>query len=623
MTMGRRLPLLVLLALGLLAAGCREEGTVRVRSVTFVGVESVDEGRLKAALATRQSSMFPWGRQYRFERSRFEDDLKRVAAFYADRGYPNARVTAFDVSLNDTQDEVDVRLTIDEGLPLRVTGVVFRGFDPIPLARLDRLRDEARVRIGAPRDRQQVLTAQEFALNELRENGFPYARVSSNEAPGSEHEVAVEFVAEPGPQARFGPIEVVGNQSVGEDTIRQKVGYRPGEVYRRSVVQDTQRTLYGMELFTFVNIEVVDPESQSAEARTRVTVVEGRHQRVNLGLGYGTEDKARVQGDYRHVNFLGGARTAGVQARWSSLDRGVRASFNQPFVFSPHFSYGLDGQGWRTITPAYESIVQGGRATLTHRANPRSSWAVSMGSEWSSSEISDEALNDPTLRDDLIAIGLDPTTGKQEGLLTDIAFDFQHTTTDSVLNASRGYQIGVHGESAGNFLPGSFDYTSVSFDARHFLPLHDRVVVASRLQLGNINPAGDDPANVPFSKKYLLGGSTSIRGWGRYEVSPLSGSGLPIGGNTMMAFTSELRASLAGSFGGVLFVDGGNVWDEDFSLDLGDLRYAVGAGFRYQTPVGPIRLDWGYQINPIEGLLVDGELQSRRWRVHFSIGQAF
>jgi outer membrane protein insertion porin family/translocation and assembly module TamA len=163
----------------------------------------------------------------------------------------------------------------------------------------------------------------------------------------------------------------------------------------------------------------------------------------------------------------------------------------------------------------------------------------------------------------------------------------------------------------------------VSFDARHFLPLHDRVVVASRLQLGNINPAGDDPANVPFSKKYLLGGSTSIRGWGRYEVSPLSGSGLPIGGNTMMAFTSELRASLVGSFGGVLFIDGGNVWEEDWSLDLGDLRYAVGAGVRYQTPVGPIRLDWGYQINPIEGLLVDGELQSRRWRVHFSIGQAF
>jgi outer membrane translocation and assembly module TamA len=91
----------------------------------------------------------------------------------------------------------------------------------------------------------------------------------------------------------------------------------------------------------------------------------------------------------------------------------------------------------------------------------------------------------------------------------------------------------------------------------------------------------------------------------------------------MMAFSSELRASVLGSLGGVLFIDGGNVWEEDWSVALDDLRYAVGAGLRYQTPVGPIRLDWGYQINPIPGLTVDGEPQPRRWRMHFSIGQAF
>ena len=147
--------------------------------------------------------------------------------------------------------------------------------------------------------------------------------------------------------------------------------------------------------------------------------------------------------------------------------------------------------------------------------------------------------------------------------------------------------------------------------------------MATRLQAGNINPKADDPGNVPFSKKYLLGGSTSIRGWGRYEVSPLGGEGTPIGGNSMMAFTSELRASVWSSLGGVLFIDGGNVWADDWSITLDDLRYAVGVGLRYSTPVGPIRLDWGYQLNPIEGLLVEGEQQSRPWRVHFSIGQAF
>src|SRR5439155_21213582 len=99
------------------------------------------------------------------------------------------------------------------------------------------------------------------------------------------------------------------------------------------------------------------------------------------------------------------------------------------------------------------------------------------------------------------------------------------------------------------------NYYAGSVDGRHYLPISDRVVVASRIQIGNIAEPGNNQTNVPFGKKYFLGGATSIRGWGRYEVSPLSGSGLPIGGDSMFAFSSELRASLRGSFGAVLFFD--------------------------------------------------------------------
>ena len=151
----------------------------------------------------------------------------------------------------------------------------------------------------------------------------------------------------------------------------------------------------------------------------------------------------------------------------------------------------------------------------------------------------------------------------------------------------------------------------------------DKLVFANRLQLGNITPPGGDQKFVPFSKKYFLGGATSIRGWGRFEVSPLTGSGLPVGGNSMLAFSSELRAILKVNLGGVLFLDGGNVWKDSWGIKLGDLRYAVGPGVRYQTPIGPIRFDFGYQLNPISGLTVNGQPESRRWRVHFSIGQAF
>jgi outer membrane translocation and assembly module TamA len=159
-------------------------------------------------------------------------------------------------------------------------------------------------------------------------------------------------------------------------------------------------------------------------------------------------------------------------------------------------------------------------------------------------------------------------------------------------------------------------------DARHYLPISDNLTLASRVQVGNIRPFGLAQTAVPFSKRLFLGGATSIRGWGRYEVSPLGSSGLPIGGDSMFAFSEELRV-VRGKLGGVLFLDAGNVWSRSDGINLSDLRYAVGPGLRYQTPVGPIRFDIGYQLNPIDGLLVNGLPQTRRFRLHFSIGQAF
>ena len=165
--------------------------------------------------------------------------------------------------------------------------------------------------------------------------------MATSETDGaSGREAAVVFTADPGTLARFGAVEIVGHQSVGEEVIRRKLGYRVGDQYRRSLVQDSQRTLYGLELFQFVNIEALDPEKQEPEVRTRVTVVEGRHQRVNFGVGYGTEEKGRVR---RRLppRELSRRRADGRRAgRWSSLDRGVRAELQPAVRVRASFSRG-------------------------------------------------------------------------------------------------------------------------------------------------------------------------------------------------------------------------------------------------------------------------------------------
>jgi outer membrane protein assembly complex protein YaeT len=600
-----------------------EPGTIKVKTLAFKGVTAVDQSRLKAALATKESSILPWGKKFVFDRSKLETDVKRIEAFYADRGYPDARVTGFDAKINDKQDAVDITVTVSEGEPVKVAAINFVGFDVIPAAHLADLEKRAPLKVGQPRDRALVVTTHELAINELRDHGYPYAKVETMEDGGPNgKQASLSFVAEPGKVAHFGPVEISGNKSVGDNIIRRELAYKPGDLYQRSKVQDTQRGLYGMELFQFANVQPLNPELEPAEVPTRITVAEGKHQRVNFGVGYGSEEKERVDAEYHELNFLGGARSAGAHVRWSSLDRGVRLDFNQPYFFAPHFSLGAEVQHWDTFTPAYTSVVNGGKMTVTHRANVRTSWSISVTSEHDSSSIATAVLGDLTLRNSLIALGLDPRTGEQNGTLNALGFDIRFSTADNLLNAHRGYQITFHTEQAGRIVPGTFNYFAASIDGRHYLPLSDRLVLATRVQAGGISADGNSDTNVPFSKKYFLGGATSVRGWGTYELSPLSG-GLPIGGDSMLASSVELRAVLRGNFGGVAFLDAGNVWTGTWDVNVNDLRYAIGPGLRYQTPIGPVRFDFGYQLNPIPGLLVNGQPQTRRWRIHFSIGQAF
>jgi outer membrane protein insertion porin family/translocation and assembly module TamA len=388
-------------------------------------------------------------------------------------------------------------------------------------------------------------------------------------------------------------------------------------------MRESQRKLYGLELFEFVNVESrEEAASQSPDVPMRVTVAEGKHRKVNFGVGYGTEEQGRARLRWDHLNFFGGARHAGLEGKWSSLDRGVRAEYREPFFLRSHFSLNFEGQAWQAAEPVYSLNSLGGRATLRHQANTQNFWTVSLINEYQRSLVTREALEDFAVRDELIALGLDPTDGELTGTLSAIAFDVSRNTTNNLLDARSGYVLNGHLEQAGRWMRGSFDYWSATAEGRHYFSVGRALVLANRLRLGTIDPLGEQNS-IPFYKRYFLGGSSSIRGWGRFEVSPISGFGLPIGGNTMVEGSSEVRAPLGGKFGAVAFVDYGNVWSRSGHFNPADLRYAAGPGLRYLTPIGPARVDFGYQLNPIDNLRVNGEPQRRRWRVHFSIGQAF
>lgn len=619
------------IAIALACSACRETGDITVSSITFRGVESVKADDLKAVLATRESGSLPWSRKYSFDRGEFDRDVKRVEAFYADRGYPNAKVVGVDVRLNTAKDKVDVVVDINEGEPVIVEAITFEGLDVIPADHLEQLTSGLPIVAGNPRDQRLILASHDMIIAELRDHGFPYGGVRAVERAGSTATRAqLAFTVDAGPKAVFGAITVEGEVSVDQEVIRRELAFKEGDLYQLSRITETQRRIYGLELFQFVNVTPRLPEDRASQVPIHITVAEGKHRRLQLGAGYGSEERARGRINWRHVNFGGGARTGEIEARASSLEQGIRTSFGEPYLFQRGLSLRLQGSTWWSREPVFESRSSGGRIVLAkdfsrtgigRDRGVRNMFSVSVIREYQDYSIAETALADPTFRDELIALGLDPDTGRGKGTLSAFAVDFERNTSTQPLNPRQGYAISAHAESAGSLAAGSFHYNELAGEVRTYLELGSRLTWANRVRAGTL--AGSDSAQIPFYKRYFVGGSSSVRGWGRYQVSPLSPAGMPIGGRTMMEVSTEARFGVRGKISGVLFVDGGNVWRDPWDVQLSDLRWAAGPGLRYDTPIGPVRVDIGFQLNPIDGLVIEGNPEKRKWRLHFSIGQAF
>jgi outer membrane protein insertion porin family len=619
-----------ILLIAFAATSCRETGDVQVTSIKFRGTNAVTDAELKDILATRESGFLPWSRKRFFDRAEFDRDVQRIKAFYADRGYPTASVTGVDVALNDAKDKVAITVEINEGEPVIVENVIFDGLT-IPADHLERLQARLPIAAGKPRDQRLILASHDMAVAELRDHGFPYGSVRIVERPGSsDTRVQLTLAADAGPQAVFGPISIEGDVSVDEDVIRRELAFDEGDLYQLSRITETQRRIYSLELFQFVNVAPSLPEDRSPQVPIVVTVAEGKHRRLQLAGGYGSEEKARGRINWRHLNFGGDARVGEVEAKASSLEQGLRGSFTEPFLFQRGLSMRLSGSTWWANEPVYEYRSSGGRIGLTKdfsragfggERGVRNVVSATLIQEYEDYTIAPAVLEDETFRDELIALGLDPETGRGSGTVAALELDFSRNTAGQPLDPRQGYVVNGHVEKAGRFLRGTFDYTEVLGEGRGYVPVGSRFVWANRARLGTI--AGPSDALIPFYKRYFVGGSSSVRGWGRYQVSPLTPAGHPIGGRTMMEVSTEARFAVRGKIGAVLFVDGGNVWADPWEVQVNKLRWAAGPGVRYDTPIGPMRFDLGVQLNPIEGLVLEGNPEKRKWRVHFSIGQAF
>lgn len=614
------------------AQSAREQRDVKVTSLSFEGNQTFPDKTLRTVVQTRRASRWPWARWVPFDQRRLDADLSRLTAFYRDQGFPDVRVRLGEVTVSKDGRSMALTIAIDEGVPLVVGAARVEGLEGLTefIARPAAVLPFA---TGDRRDSAQLLAVRNRIVGLLREHGYPYGRVEIEEAPAAAGVVDLLIRVVPGPETRFGALTMTGLNEMKQVVIHRAVSFNEGDLYQESEVARSQRRLAVLPAFEFVNL-VPDAEARAALAPVlpmNVTVTEAKRHRFEVGVGYGTEDRWRGSFEWRNLNFLGNASQLQANAKYSTVLRGAGFGYEHPYLLPSGGTLSAQAGAWWAQEAIFSSRNIGGQFSVRHEFGRVRRAGVGVISGWEATasyrnenvsyRVNDAALADLGSVDERIALGLDPATGRGDGTIAGLSLDVSRRALDSPTDPVKGTTLAVHLSHMAPYMGGSFRFDEVVGEVRAYLPIRGALRAAAKLRAGTLLAADD--TRIPFSERYFLGGSSSVRGWGRYQISPTSEFGLPVGGRSLFEGNVEVRFPVWGLLGAVAFLDAGQVGADPWQITVNDIRYAAGGGLRYTSLIGVMRADMGFQLNPIRDLRVNGAPQTRTWRIHLSIGHAF
>lgn len=606
-----------------------------VRDILFEGNEAYGDLVLIEQLAHKPQSVLHVVtgsvQETYFRGGELSQDLEALSAYYRERGYHKARVTVR-ILPTDRTDQVDLLFMVDEGPPIRIESIHVGLQAPDSVVRrlmaTPDYRDAIKTQPYQPGSvlhggrRRESLDA---FTRVLRENGHAFGSVRLESNIDSARNLAMlDFQLIPGPYFRVGEIQVSGNESVSRDYIVRQSGIEKGDPFRLSRLERAREILASHPLLEGSAIEV--KESLSARAvDLRIVVLERPLRSIELTGGVGTEDILRVRSVWQHRNVNGRAHVVSAAARVSFIEQQLSGEYFIPYVFNNRSSYVFTPFVEHVFGPrkAYELFRGGFRHSVVHR---------------SSAEFNSTFTHEISRNQQL--------DGRREIRLPDSLRNYNVSAFSVMANYGKGIGEGQGWEAAGlaeisspfGLTPYRYFKARVSL-SRH-APLDLRHMVSARIHAGGILQVDGD--SLPPNIRFYTGGTQTVRGWGRQVLGPkravfVSDSTLgpqfdryvPLGGRMMLAASLEARRDLTGlrleGLGAAAFIDAGQVWNSFDDLKRRPVRFALGFGIRYRSPIGPVQLDLAWKANPSDQDLnryqgVDYGSLWNRFGLHLRVG---
>ncbi|MFH5831497.1 outer membrane protein assembly factor [Halalkalibaculum sp. DA3122] len=557
-------------------------------------------------------------------------DVIRIRRYYERRGFPGVRVR-HQIETGKKDWKRVVRYVIEENTPITIREVDYR------VVAEDREREyitssrsyrQARQRHEfQPGRRYQTIREPEIIgmFTDLLKNlGFAFADVNiiaNVDSLQTAASVTIELV--PGPETYFDEINVTGNKTVSENYVVREAALKKTERFSQDQLQQAQREIFNHHLFRFATINVPEQQHDST-LRVDINLREYPLRSVQFLGGVGTEDLLRGQASWTHRNLFHRGHRFTATGRASFIEQSLNLDYLLPYIFNTKSSMVFSPFAQHILERRIYELFHGGitnsfiyryREDLTGTASYQFTRNLELSEQF------DEALPDTSFEYDLSSFQLSG-----------------YYSPGFTSRGQQGWVVQPYAEFSGLFGGAAFSFQKFSVDLRRFTRISSSTTLATRLQLGGISNVAQD--SLPQNIRYYLGGTSSIRGWGRNELGPkrarFDSTGAfqgyaPTGGQAQLGFNLEIRQQLntfINGFGIAVFVDGGQVWRRMSTVGDRPIQFALGGGLRYSSPIGPIRIDVGYKLNPTDEDLnlyggTDYGNNFDRIGIHFSVGQAF
>lgn len=529
-------------------------------------------------------------------RRRIEGDLDRFGTVLRSEGYYGASI-GYRIASQDKPRKVTIQVDPGPRYRLLSYAVVFAEGPSAPSdAAVSRALEP--MPVGSPARAADIVAIVERIVHQLQRSGYPLAGIDDRKVvvDHDQRVVTVTLHAHTGPAAVFGDARLVGGTSVREVFVRHRLPWKKGDRYDVDLLEVARSRLAATGVFATVHVEPAAEVDSQGAIPIRIEIEQGKPRSVGAGVSYSSSEGTGVNAFWEHRNLLGGGERLRFEGRVANIGNQAHASYREPDFLSPRQALLLDASYDTEDTDAYRSRRITTSAGIERELFEHVVGRVGISAERSKVERGGEPL--------------------ETFYLVGTPLELRRDSTDNLLDPTRGNRLDVdvvpYMETLGSDL--SFVITRLADSQYLVLDEARRVIIAARATVGSISGAGD--ATIPADKRFYAGGGGSVRGYGYQLAGPLDASGDPIGGRSLVEVGSELRLRMTKSLGGVLFLEGGNVFD-DVVPDFGDaLLWGTGVGLRYYTAAGPIRMDLGFPLKRRSG--IDDAFQ-----IYLSLGQAF